>query len=251
MKPMTISLLALLMWLPLLAQAEDSPHYDRVLLSVTTQTDVRQEKLRAVLFAEEEGMDTARLADAVNQRVALAMDLAKNEQGIKARTLGYSSNPFYKDQRVEGWRVRQSLELQGDDPTQLGLLIGKLQSDLNVQSINYSVSEQMVDTTTDELIDQAMQAFQKRAQRVASGWGRDGYRLVQMAIQSRQSQPPLPMPFEASLARAAVAPVSAPVLEGGEQQISVTVTGTIELNPVAAVTESQGEAPSSATPASE
>ncbi|MBF0256144.1 MAG: SIMPL domain-containing protein, partial [Gammaproteobacteria bacterium] len=147
-------------------QAAEPNHYDRVMLSVTTQADVRQEKLQAVLFAEEEGLDTARLADAVNQRVALAMDLAKNEEGIKARTLGYSSNPIYKEQRVEGWRVRQSLELQSNDPTHLGLLIGKLQSDLNVESIHYSVSDQLVDSTTDELIDQAMVAFKKRAERV-------------------------------------------------------------------------------------
>ncbi len=206
--------------------------YDRIMLSVTAQADVRQEKLLAVLFAEEEGLDTARLADAVNQRVALAMDLAKNEPGVKARTLGYSSNPIYQEQRVEGWRVRQSLELQGDDPTSLGLLIGKLQSDLNVQSINYSVSEQVVDATTDGLIDQAMVAFQKRAERIAATWGRDGYRLVQMAIQDRQNAPPRPIPFQASLARASVAPVTPPALEGGEQEIRVTVTGTIELNPL-------------------
>jgi predicted secreted protein len=228
-----------------LSAAED--FYDRVMLSVTTQADVRQERLRAVLFAEEEGLDTARLADAVNQRIALALDLAKNEPGIKARTLGYSSDPIYKEQRVEAWRVRQTLELQGDDPTSLGLLIGKLQSDLNVESINYSVSEQQRDATVDELIDQALVAFQKRAQRIASGWGRDGYRLVQMTIQQRQSQPPQPMPFQASLARAAVAPVTPPSLEGGEQQISVTLTGAIELNP--ASTPAQAPKEPTQTPA--
>jgi predicted secreted protein len=224
--------LPLIMAFALTAQAEESSYYDRVMLSVSTQMDVRQEKLSAVLFAEEEGLDTARLADAVNQRIALAMDLAKNEDGVKAHVLGYSSNPFYKKQRVEGWRVRQSLELQSNDPTRLGLLIGKLQSDLNVQSINYSVAEQVITASTEQLIDQAMVAFRQRALRIAETWGRDGYRLVQLAIQDRQLPPQQPMPFQAGLAHVSAAPVVAPpILEGGEQQLSVTITGTIELGP--------------------
>ncbi|MEO5343636.1 MAG: SIMPL domain-containing protein [Gammaproteobacteria bacterium SHHR-1] len=242
MKANPISLQSLLL-LPLLlsslaVQAEET--YERIMLAVTVKADVRQERLRAVLFAEEQGLDTARLADAVNQRIALALDLTKNEPGIKARTLGYSSSPIYREQRVEGWRVRQTLELQGDDASALGLLIGKLQSDLNVESINYSISEQQLDTTTEELIDQGLTAFRQRAQRIASGWGRDGYRLVQMAIQSRQNPPPQPMPLQAALARSPVEAVAPPSLQGGEQQVSVTLTGTIELKPDPAAPDNAG-----------
>lgn len=212
------------------ALATDPVVLDRVTLSVTARTKVPQSKLVAVLFAQEEGRESALLADSVNQRIALALDLAKNESGIKARTLGYQSIPYYQNQLVAGWRVRQSLELESEDINHLGELIGRLQSDLNVESVNYSVSEPLINATHDGLIDQAIAAFKQRSERIARAWGRSGYRLIQIAVQDH-SVPPAPAPYPvgrvATLAAQSVAP---PFFMAGDQELSIVVTGTIELS---------------------
>lgn len=212
------------------ALATEPPQYDRIMFTVTAQAEVPQEKLTATLFAQEEGRDAARLADGVNQRVALALDLAKNEPGISTRTLGYNSYPFYKNQRVEGWVVKQSIEIESDNALQFGQLIGKLQSDLHVQSIDYIVTPKVLAETTEKLTEKAMASFQARAERISKAWGRSGYRLVQMAIQD-QGQHPQPMAFAMNRGASLAA---APTLEPGKQTLSVSLTGTIELAPPAA-----------------
>lgn len=212
--------------------AAEPQSYERILFTVTAQTEIRQEKLIAILFAQEEGRDAARLADGVNQRIALALDLAKNEPGISTRTLGYSSYPYYKNQLVDGWVVSQSLEVQSDNPTQLGLLIGKLQSDLHVQSISYSVPPKVLAETTEKLTEEAMASFRVRAERISKAWGRAGYRLVQMAIQDQS--PAVAQTASYPMNRSVNFAATAPSLEPGSQNIQVTLTGTIELAPEAA-----------------
>lgn len=210
------------------ALAAEPPHYDRIMFSVSAQTEVHQDKLVAILFAQEEGRDASRLADGVNQRIALALDLAKNDPTIKTRTLGYSSRPYYKNQQVDGWTVSQSIEIQSDNPTQLGLLIGKLQSDLHVQSINYTVPAEVQTKVTETLTSEAMTTFKARAEGISKAWGRTGYRLVQMAIQD-QTPPAQPMAY--AMNRSVNFGTTTPTLEPGSQTISVTLTGTIELTP--------------------
>lgn len=218
--------------------ATEPANYDRIMFSVSAQTEVHQDKLLAILFAQEEGRDAARLADGVNQRIVLALDLAKNEPGIKTRTLGYSSYPYYKNQRVDGWVVSQSIEVQSDNPTQLGLLIGKLQSDLHVQSINYSVPPEVLTKITETLTEEALTNFRTRAERISKAWGRQGYRLVQMAI---QDQAPPAQPLTYAMNRSVNFGATPPSLEPGSQVVSVTLTGTIELTPAkTAATETAG-----------
>lgn len=211
--------------------AAEPPQYDRIMFTVKAQAEVPQEKLTAILFAQEEGRDAARLADGVNQRIALAVDLAKNETGISTRTLGYSSYPYYKNQRVDGWVVKQSIEIQSDNALQLGQLIGKLQSDLHVQSINYVIPPKVLAQATEALTAEAMASFQARADSISKAWGRSGYRLVQMAIQDQDHGI---QPMAMSMNRSANFAATAATLEPGNETVTVSLTGTIELAPATA-----------------
>ena len=108
-------------------------------------------RVTAKEFAQAEGRDAATPADQVNRSMDWAMSMLKSNPDVKAQTLGYRSGAIYKDNKIRGWRVNQSLRLEGRDGRLLGDLISELQTQLKVQSIDYQVSDERRREHLDEL----------------------------------------------------------------------------------------------------
>lgn len=221
----TLMLVSLALLSPGVVADEPPLTYDRVSLSAGASAEIENDELTAILFAQREGPQVAALADEVNRSVRWGVEHARQVSGVKVQTTDYHTNPVYRDGKLTGWRVRQSLRLESGDAPQLSGLIGELQERLRVQSIGYGLSEQRRKTAEDELVVQAISAFQERAKLVTKQLGRPGYRLVSMDVNTN-SQLPRPLGMSARAMEAAVAP---PVLEAGTATVRVTVTGTIEL----------------------
>ncbi len=211
-----------------LAWADEQPlTYDRISVSASASTQVENDTLVAVLYAQKEGSNAAKLADEVNQHVRWAVERVKQAAGITLRTLDYRTSPVYRDGKLSGWRVRQSIRLESADSAQLSTLIGALQEKLAVQSITHSVSPASRQQAENSLIAEAIRAFNSRASLVTKELDRAEYRLVRMEVNTsdRPIHPP-PMHARAMTMKAAAAP---PMLEPGTQEVRVTVVGTIEL----------------------
>lgn len=223
--------LALLFILPLAAIADSRPlTYDRIELHESATTDVDNDLLVAELFAQAEGRDAATPANQVNQLIAWAIDQAKQHDTIKLQTLGYNSNPVYKNSTIHGWRVSQSIRLESHDSSVLSNLIGELQAKLKVSSIGYQVSDQQRRNHLDDLTDAALRRFTERATRIARTLGHGGFRIVRLSINDDQ---PRPMPVARGLMMEAAGDraVAAPQLEAGTRKLSVSINGEIELDP--------------------
>ncbi len=203
------------------------PAYDRISLNASAQMEVSNDRLRAELYVQHEGEDAARLAAQVNRAVDWAVAEAKKVPQVEVRTLDYRTHPLYSKQTLTGWRVRQAIRLKSADTTVLSDLIGRLQERLAVESVGYELSPQARREAENDLIDQAIDAFRVRAQRVSKQFGRADYRLVQVDIHSG-SQSPQPM-FRAAAMSMEADRVSSPRIEPGAQTVQVTVSGTIEL----------------------
>ncbi|MGB5649507.1 MAG: SIMPL domain-containing protein, partial [Sedimenticolaceae bacterium] len=207
----------------------DDAQYNRVSLNESAQIEVDNDLLVVVMFAQAEGRDAAAPADEVNRRMDWAVNMAKSHPEVKVQTLGYQTSPLYNKSTIRGWRVNQSLRLECRDGRLLGDLVGRLQEQLQVQSIAYQVSEGQRREQLDGLTAQALARFQDRAAHIAKTLGRSGYRVVRININDgRHSPMPIArgMMMEAS-ADVAVAP---PRLEAGTQQMSVSINGEIELS---------------------
>ncbi|MGB5562476.1 MAG: SIMPL domain-containing protein [Sedimenticolaceae bacterium] len=207
----------------------DDAQYNRVSLNESAQIEVDNDLLVVVMFAQAEGRDAAAPADEVNRRMDWAVNMAKSHPKVKVQTLGYQTSPLYNKSTIRGWRVNQSLRLESRDGRLLGDLVGRLQEQLQVQSIAYQVSEGQRREQLDGLTAQALARFQDRAAHIAKTLGRSGYRVVRININDgRHSPMPIArgMMMEAS-ADVAVAP---PRLEAGTQQMSVSINGEIELS---------------------
>ena len=226
--PSTLSLLVLFsgVFLNNAWAHEDETHYDRVHLSVSASAQIENDTMVATVFAQEEGSQAAELSNVVNKRIRRALDLVKTHPEIKHQTNAYSSNPIYSNNKIKGWRVSQSLRLESQDMALMSDVLGKLQNDLALQSMQFTVSSASKHEQDEKLIDEALEAFEKRARQVVKKIGRQGYKLVDINISTSGTRGVRPQQMRV-MAMDAVE--SAPVVSAGEQTVSVTVSGSIEL----------------------
>ncbi|WP_275100184.1 SIMPL domain-containing protein [Sedimenticola hydrogenitrophicus] len=206
--------------------ADEPPTYDRINLTVSAAEEVDNDTLSATLFVQHEGSDPAELGARVNRTMRQAVETAKQQPGIKVQTLDYQTSPVYRSNTLSGWRVRQSLRLEGRDAAAISELMGKLQPSLGIGGISYGISPQRREQIEERLIRQALQRFRTRAELISQEMGHNRYRLVQMNI-SQDGGAPRPYPMQAMALRAE----TAPTLEAGSQRLEVQINGTIELRP--------------------
>jgi predicted secreted protein len=214
--------------LPALAH-EPELRYNRASFSVSATEDVANDTLVAVLTVQRDGSSARQLATEVNQVMAWALAKAKEAPSIKAQTLDYQTSPIYQKNVVTGWRVSQSLRLEGRETAAVSDLVGALQERLNLQQVGYEVSRERRKEVEDRLIGEAIAAFQARAKRVAADLQRRTFLLVQMDVSSGPAPMPVYRQRAMPMAMAEVAAAS-PAIEAGTQTITIGVTGEIELS---------------------
>jgi predicted secreted protein len=148
---------------------------------------------------------------------------------VKVQTLDYETLPVYQKNVVTGWRVRQSLRLEGRDAAAVSELIGALQERLVLEHVAYEVSPEQRKAVEDRLIAEAIAHFEARARLVADGLKRRSYRLVELNVDTGGGITPFPRQRAMSMAMAEAAPAP-PALEAGTQTVTVGVSGEIELS---------------------
>jgi len=202
--------------------------YNRVRLQAQQLEAVSNDTMHVTLNTFGEAREPARLATGINEDMEWALGIARRQQGITSRTGGYQTYPVYKDNVLKGWRGEQSLELEGKDIRAMSRLVGELQGKLQVKSMSFSVSDAKRTEVENRLISRALDAFKARAAIVVDNLHATGYRIVEMTISTASQRPPAPYPV-ARMATTMQAE-SRVAVEAGESDVSVMVSGTIELS---------------------
>jgi len=209
------------------AGAADQPRYNQVRLQASQSEMVLNDTMHVSLEAFAEAQEPAAVARQINSDMEWALPLAKAAEGITVRTGNYQTYPVLHKNETRGWRGQQDLELEGLDTQRLGDLAGRLQERLQVKAIYFSVSDRQREATENRLIGRALQAFRERAGLVGDNLKATGYRIVDLGVDTSSQRPPVPVQARMSaLAAEAAIPVA---VEAGESRVTVTVSGTIEL----------------------
>lgn len=224
----TVMFAALVAFLPGALAHEIEPSYDRISLSASAEREVENDLLIAILFAEHQAQRQQTVSQKVNNAVRWALEKSKQESSIKVQTMQYNTSPVYSNKVITAWRARQSVRLESKDAEKLSDLIGDLQERLSIGSVSYAVSKPARDMAEEGLISEALMQFRQRAQLISGNFGRAGYRIVEVNINTGGARP-MPMAY-ASRGVAAAQAASAPAIEAGVQTVTVTVSGTIELD---------------------
>ena len=206
---------------------DNETHYDRIKLSASASAQLKNDTMVATVYAEEEGGQASELSSIVNTRIRWGLDLVKSHPEIKHQTNSYSSNPVYSNNKIKGWRVRQSLRLESQDMALMSDVLGSLQDKLALQSMQFTVSPESLKLQDGILIDEALEAFEKRAVQVVKKLGRKDYKIVEINISTSGERGVRPQYEMRSLSMSSSD--SAPVVSAGERTVSVSVNGNIEL----------------------
>jgi predicted secreted protein len=206
----------------------DEPQKDRDVVSLQAEAsrEVDNDQALAVLAAEARGDNPAALAEQVNRKMAAALKLVKALPALRSRTGSYRTNPLYKNGRVESWLASQELRLESNDLPALAKAVGQLQETLLVQGMQLRLSPALRRSTEEALIEEAIAAFQSRAEIVRKAMNAVKYHVRSMNIGSSGGGV---VPFARADMRAMGASAAPIALEAGASTVQVSVSGTIQL----------------------
>ena len=207
--------------------ADDELRYNQVRLQSQQTESVSNDTMHVTLQTYAEMQDPAKLAARINQEMEWALAQVKQVPGVKLRTGSYQTWPVIRKEVTTGWRGQQDLILESRDTQALSRLVGQLQAKLQIKSMNFSVSDEKRVTVENRLIDLALNAFRERAGIVGDNLKAGGYRIVELNVGTSTARPP--MMHQARMASMSMEAADAVAVEGGESDVRVTVSGTIEM----------------------
>jgi predicted secreted protein len=80
---------------------------------------------------QHQSTDQATASNEVNLAVRWAVEQAKATK-VTVTTSSYRTNPIYKKQHIQAWRVHQSIRLESTDAEQMAALLATLQQRLAI-----------------------------------------------------------------------------------------------------------------------
>ena len=121
--------------------AEPAPRYNSVELQAEAQREVQNDLLNATLFVELSDASPSALANAVNKSVNDALRIAKEYKNVRVRSGNNQTYPVYaKAGLLQGWRGRAEIRIESRDFEAASALIGKLQVNMQLGNLTFSVS---------------------------------------------------------------------------------------------------------------
>lgn len=209
----------------------DEPRYNQISLRAEVQQSVSHDTLRVTFFAEEQDADPTKLAERITKRLNQGLETARKTQGVKVSSGNRSSHPVYdeKHQNIVAWRERGEIILEGTDFAALTGLTGNLLGNLSLSNMQFSLSAASRRATEDELIRQAISAFQSRAEIASTSLGGKGYKIVNLNLNTQMAQPPITFRGVSKMAMSADMEMSSPSVEGGQADVTVSADGLIEV----------------------
>ena len=209
----------------------DSLNYNQVSLRAEVQQSVNNDTLTVTLFTEDQDNDPAKLANRITTRLNQGLETARKNSKIRVSSGNRYSQPVYDEKRknILAWRERGEIRLEGTDFAAISSTMGELLGELNLGGMQFSLSPASRSATEDELLKRAIEAFRQRADIATQGLGGNGYRIVQLNLNTQFMTPRPYMQSGRMLAMAADAEMTAPAVEGGEADVTVSADGTIEV----------------------
>ena len=212
------------------AQAQaPPPAQPTVTVTASATATLTNDRLQAWLRAEAENASASAAASQVNAAIAKALADARAYPSIKVATAGYSTYQVSDKAKAQRWRVVQTISLDGSDFTAAATLITRLQDEdgLLLSGMGFALAEKSRRDAEDSVTQQAIKAWQARAQQAAQGLGFAAWRPGRVTVQASDSGRVYPMARAQALAApAGGAPVA---IEAGTTEVTVTVSGEVLL----------------------
>ncbi len=210
------------------AKAEDGT-YNRVDFQVEASRQVANDLLVAEMSVDVQDQQPARVAQRINKMLNDALKKAAAFGNVKVSSGGQNTYPVYgKNNQVDAWRGHAEIRIESRDFKAAGELIMQLQSSLQLTGLDFALAPETRAQAEEELIAEAIKAFQRRADAIRAAVGARAYKNVHFSINSG-----MPPGYAKAMMRAAPMAVDTAIPEpefaGGDTRMTVQVSATIEL----------------------
>lgn len=201
-----------------------------VSLSSSASVDVPKDWMAVTFSVTREGVDAASvqgaLKDALGTVLTQAQRVARPDGHVEVRTGSFSLQPRLNDKgRMTGWSGSTELQVEGRDMATIAELAGRV-SAMSVERLSYGLSREAREKVEGDVSAQAIARFRAKAADYAKAFGRDGYVVREVNVQTDAGQPPQPRMFAMKLASA---DASALPVEAGNGTVTASVNGTVRL----------------------
>jgi predicted secreted protein len=197
----------------------------RVQIDARSSMEVENDVMRAVLFAQMEDVDSARLTERLNRAVNEALRAVKSISEVKVRSGGYNTFPITEKGKIVRWQARSELILESGNFKRMSDAIARAQGPMQLADVEFLVSPEARARSEAELTQQAISEFLAKAERVGTAFKGTSYHVAEATVSTDAgiAPPPRPMAMKslASESRAA------PEFESGTSRITVIVSGAI------------------------
>jgi predicted secreted protein len=215
---------------PVLAQGQPVLEVvQRVSLASSATVQTPQDFLTVTLSTLREGSDPHSLQVQINSAVDLALLMARLDAKpgqMEIRTGQFGMTPRYgRDGKLTAWQGSAELALEGRDFALITATAGKLQS-MTVANLSFGLTPEQLQEAQNKAQAQAIAKFRNNAAEVAKAFGFAGYSLLDVQVGANM---PGPVLRQRMLAAPAMAADSAIATEGGMSQVTVTVSGSVQL----------------------
>lgn len=206
------------------ARADERPAVD---FSCEASREVSNDLMVAQLSVELTERDPARVASRLSAILASGLHMAQAFPSVSVSSGNQFTLPVYgKNEQLAGWRGHADLRLESQDFQAAAQLIGQLQQSLQLTGISFSPAPATRQLARDGLITEAMDAFRKRAKIVTGAMSAQDYKVRHLSIDDGGNMGVMPM---ALMRTAADTGMPTPEFAAGTTQLTVRVSGTIEI----------------------
>lgn len=207
-----------------------APVNQRVTLSASASIQIPQDVLTLSLTTQREGVEAQTVQSQLKTALDAALSVAKREaQGtaMEVHTGRFGLSPRYdRAGKLTGWQGSAELVLRGRDFARLGEVAGRVTT-LTVAHASFGLTPQQQQSAQSQAQSQAIAQFRQRASAIAEGFGFKAYTLIEAQVGSDDASGARPQ-MMALGARALASDAPLP-LEAGLSTVSVTVSGTVQL----------------------
>ena len=208
--------------------------YNQVSLRAEAHQEVAHDQMQLTLYSEAQDTDPARLAKTITESLNQAIETARKQPKISLKMGSRRSYPVHdsKGQKITAWRERAEIRLESTDFSALSALTGELLQSLKMTNMQFSIAPKTRTSSEDELLKEAINAFQARAQLVSEAFGSTRYKVVSLNLNSSgYAQPPV-YARSAKMLSSNMSDESfaTPEVEAGSSQVSIIADGVIEIN---------------------
>lgn len=195
---------------------------------ITESQNIPNDKVLVTFNYVTEGTSAQEVANEVNTKMQAALRSLKPYPNITTQTTQYNIHPVYKNRILSHWRGQQNLVLTLQNLPGLVKILTKVQPYLAYQSMQFTVSNTLKQQTLATLTQQAILRFRKQAKQIAHGFSANSYRILETHINTPNTNRPVYTRSEMAMS---TTPLAAPAMAAGQSTLTVTVSGTIQLEP--------------------